>query len=155
MRKAIRTAAAIPILAVLLAGCYEQDVEETDPLAVGVDADVGPVQVRSLLVVSAAVDEPGRLLGTFSNTLDNPAEVTIADADEEVSFTVDGGTDLGLDTSPVHLGSIAERPGSRVPITVTVGSQSVDLLAPVMDGSLDPYAPYLPTIAPSSPAPTR
>jgi len=151
MRKAIRAAAAIPILAVLLAGCYEQDVEEKDPLAVGVDADVGP----SLLVVSAAVDEPGRLLGTFSNTLDDPAEVTIADADEEVSFTVDGGTDLGLDTSPVHLGSIAERPGARVPITVTVGSQSIELLAPVLDGSLDPYAPYLPTIEPSSPAPTR
>jgi hypothetical protein len=136
-------------MAFTLSSCAETDVEETDPVANGVNADIGPMQVRSLLIVAAAEGQPGRLLGTLSNTADEPTEVTITDANSEVTVTVDGGTDYGFDTNPHQLPTVAEPPGSRVPVTVTVGSESTELLVPVFDGTLEPYRQYLPPGAPS------
>lgn len=134
----------ISVLVLSLAGCYETGPEGSAATAVGVDADVGPMQVRSLLIVSSDEGKPGRLLGMLFNTSDKPTEVTIADEDDRVTITVDGGGEYGFDTNPAVLSTVSEIPGSRVPITVTVASESEELLAPVLDGTLDPYRPYLP-----------
>ncbi|NKX56407.1 hypothetical protein [Arthrobacter mobilis] len=155
-----RTAAALAASAALLflTGCQETGqetgTEETEAIANGVDADVGPVQVRSLLVVSTGDSQPGRLLGTLSNTADAPAEVVISDNNEEVAVTVDGGSDYGFDTRPTQLDSISGIPGALVPVKITVGSDSQELQVPVMDGTLEPYRPYLPTGDASPPAET-
>jgi hypothetical protein len=148
MRHLIAMLAALA-MAFSLSSCAETDVEETDPVANGVNADIGPVQVRSLLIVTAAEGQPGRLLGTLSNTAEEPTEVTITDANSEVTVTVDGGTDYGFDTNAHQLPTVTEPPGSRVPVTVTVRSESTELLVPVFDGTLEPYRQYLPPGAPS------
>lgn len=121
-----------------------QDSEDLDAVAVGVDGDVGQVDVRSLLIVSTARSEPGRLLGTLSNTAGTEAQVTIADSDEDLPLTVPPNGDITFDTQETLLESVAEPPGARVPLTVTSGSESVELLVPVVDGTLDQYRPYVP-----------
>lgn len=138
------TALMASALVLSLAGCYENGPQGTAATAIGVDADVGPMQVRSLLIVSSGEGKPGRLLGMLFNTSDRPTEVTIADEDDGVTVTVDGGGQYGFDTNPAVLPTVSEIPGSRVPITVTVASESEELLTPVLDGTLEPYRPYLP-----------
>jgi hypothetical protein len=141
----IQSMAVVLVMVLTLSACYEADTEETAAVANGVDANVGPVQVRSLLIVSSGESEPGRLLGTLSNTSDTPEQVTLADGNDEVAVTVPDGQDYGFDTRPAQFSTVAEIPGSRVPVTVSAGSESVELLVPVFDGTLEPYRPYVPS----------
>lgn len=139
-------AAAVLLFAL---GCSNQPEEDTYAVATGVNADVGTIQVRSLLIVSAAESVPGRLLGSLFNFSQEPVEVTITDQDDDVAITVEGGATHQLDSNPAILTSVSDIPGSRVPLTVKAGTDTAELQVPVLDGTLDQYPPYLPTASPS------
>ena len=143
------TAAGLSLSLLALTGCYGQGANpppgEREAITNGVDVDLGDADVRSLLIVSGDQPGPGRLLGTLSATGDEPVEVTIADDDDTVSVTVEPGSDYGFDTNPARFETVSEPPGARIPVTVTVGSESTEVTIPVMDGTLDFYEPYLPT----------
>lgn len=142
--------------AVLLAGCgpEAQDIppEEKEAIAVGVNADIGEVEMLSLMLVSSGESEPGRLLGTVSNKAGSTLEVTFSDADDRLTVTVKGGEEYGFDTHPAVFNTVSGIPGDLVPVTVESGADSKELDIPVVDGTLDQYRPYLPTEEPVSPA---
>ncbi|TLM84707.1 hypothetical protein [Pseudarthrobacter sp. NamE5] len=135
-------AAAVSVL--FLAACSGAPEEDTYAIANGVNADIGDVEVRSLLIVSAAESEPGRLLGTLFNKSPEAVEVSIADADDKLAVTVEGGASHGFDTNPAVLNSVEDIPGSRVTVDISVGPEKEELQVPVLDGTLDAYRPYLP-----------
>jgi hypothetical protein len=164
-RTAARRAGAAVVVALTLgftAGCGDnqqdpspQEGEDLEAVAVGVDGDVGQVEVRSLLIVSTAQSEPGRLLGTLSNTAGTEAQITMADNDEDLPLTIPPNGDITFDTEETLLESVAEPPGARVPVTVSSGGESAELLVPVVDGTLEQYRQYVPGGAETeSPAPT-
>ena len=128
-----------------LPGCSEAPEEDWYAIANGADTEVGKVEVRSLILVASAENGPGRLLGTLYNTSDEPLNITISDEDDKVTIRVEGQSNLGLDTNPHFFSSVSEIPGSRVPVTITVGTDSTELDTPVLDGTLQAYRPYVPT----------
>lgn len=132
-----------------LPGCSGAPEEDWYAIANGADTEVGNIEVRSLLLVANEKNEPGRLLGTLFNTSDEPVEVTLSDEDDSVTIRVESQSDLGLDTNPHYFSSVSEIPGSRVPVTITVGTDSTKLDTPVLGGNLPAYRPYLPTGTPS------
>jgi hypothetical protein len=142
--------------ALFLGGCggESQDIppEEKEAIAVGVNADVGEVEVLSLMLVSSGESEPGRLLGTVSNKAGSPVDVTFSDTDDALTVTVEPGAEYGFDTNPAVFDTVSGIPGDLVPVTVESGADSQELKVPVVDGTLEQYRPYLPSPEPGSPA---
>ncbi|BBE24602.1 hypothetical protein MN0502_34850 (plasmid) [Arthrobacter sp. MN05-02] len=102
------------------------------------------LDLRSVLLVTDEEDSPARLLGTFENNGDQPVEVRISDEDEDVTVMVPAQGSVGLDTVETLLRTAGDAPGARTTLTATTDAGDVDLLVPVVDGTLDPYKPYLP-----------
>lgn len=143
-RRTARTlTAAVSVL--FLAACSGAPEEDTYAIANGVNAEVGGIEIRSLLIVSAAESKPGRLLGTLFNRSQELVEVSIADADDELTVSVEGETSHEFDTNPAILDSIEDIPGSRVTVTISAGPDQEELQVPVLDGTLEAYRPYLPS----------
>lgn len=105
---------------------------------------VGTVELRSILIVGSEEGAPGRLLGTLDNEADEPVEVTISDADDEVTVTVPANDQYPLDTNEVVFDTVDETPGGLTTILFTTDDDAADLESPVRDGTLEQYAPYLP-----------
>ncbi len=132
-------------LVATLGGCYNSSPNATTfAVANGVNATVGGVEVRSLLIVSEAKGKPGRLLGTLFNQTQAPVEITLSNGDDRVKVTVPKGAEHRFDENPALFHAISDIPGSRVPVTVRSGADSTTLQVPVLDGTLEPYRPYLP-----------
>lgn len=134
-----------------LSGCSTASPDEDwYAIANGVDAELGGVEVRSLLLVSEGANKPGRFLGTLFNTSTSPVDVVFSDADDSVTVRVEPQGEHGFDTRPLLFSSVSDIPGSRVPVTVTVGSEKENLPTPVFDGTLQAYRPFLPAASPSA-----
>ena len=147
-RRPARTlTAAVSVL--FIAACSGAPEEDTYAIANGVNAEVGGIEIRSLLIVSAAESKPGRLLGTLFNRSPELVEVSIADADDELTVSVEGETNHEFDTNPAILHSVEDIPGSRVTISISAGHDREELQVPVLDGTLEAYRPYLPSTPPS------
>lgn len=131
---------------VFLAACSGAPEEDTYAIANGTNADIGGIEIRSLLIVSANESEPGRLLGTLFNHSQETVEISIADADDNVAVSVEGETHYGLDTNPAILSWIEDIPGSLVTLAVSANGDEKELQVPVLDGTLEAYRPYLPTV---------
>lgn len=135
-----------------LSGCSAATPDEDwYAIANGVDAKIGGVEVRSLLLVSEDANKPGRFLGTLFNTSSSPVDVVFSDADDSVTVRVEPQGEHGFDTRPLLFSSVSEIPGSRVPVTVAVGPEKERLSTPVMDGTLQAYRPFLPSVSQSAP----
>lgn len=148
-QKPFLTGLLTAMIALGLSGCAGPAEEDWYAIANGTDADVGGVEVRSLLIVSSGENRPGRLLGMLFNTTERPVDVTLSDEDDSVTVRLEAQADYGFDTNPAVFSSIPEIPGSRVPVTVSVESANEELSTPVFDGTLQAYRPYLPTATPS------
>ncbi|MBJ2120541.1 hypothetical protein I6N91_06060 [Arthrobacter sp. MSA 4-2] len=61
------------------------------------------------------------------------------------AFVVPRQGSVPLDTNPTILQSAGGAPGARTTLTAETSEGTVDLLVPVVDGTLDPYRPYLPS----------
>lgn len=144
------------VVLVGLPGCSAATPDEDwHAIANGVDGDVGAVEIRSLLIVSQDENQPGRFLGTLFNTSTEPVDVVLSDSDDSVTVRVEPQGELGFDTNPLLLSSVSDIPGSRVPISVTVGSEKKEFSTPVLDGTLQAYRPFLPSTGPSAPPSTQ
>ena len=139
-----RSSFVLTLLAALaVTGCSAPE-ETRDAIANGEDGQVGVVKVRSMLLVSADEGEPGRLLGTLVNESSAPVEVMITDPDNQIVVTVPADGQYPLDTNEEILATVEEPPGALTEITLATPSESTTLDVPVLDGTLDPYEPYLP-----------
>ncbi|BBE24492.1 hypothetical protein MN0502_33750 (plasmid) [Arthrobacter sp. MN05-02] len=128
----------------LVAGCATGGQDNWNSTAVGDDKSVGALDLRSVLLVTDEEGSPARLLGTVENNGDQPVEVRISDEDEDVTVMVPAQGSVGLDTVETLLRTAGDAPGARTTLTATTDAGDVELLVPVVDGTLDPYKPYLP-----------
>lgn len=157
-----------------LTGCgYINDQQTTEQYVAsdGTHAEVGPVQLRNMLIVASDENRPGRVLGAIYNSSSRDVTVTLSGAEgaqavvpvERNSYTL-----LNDSTNPVVLSTAGGKPGSLVDITVSAGGTNLSqtVKVPVVDATLAEYAPYLhggsPTPTPSvtstpteSPAPAE
>ncbi|MHA7145303.1 hypothetical protein ACX80U_11350 [Arthrobacter sp. TmT3-37] len=130
--------------AIGLTSCASDGEDNWNSTAVGDDKSVGALDLRSVLLVASEENEAARILGTLENNSDQSVQVTISDADEETVLTVPEQGSLALDTNETVIRTAGDSPGARTTLTASTGEGAVDLLVPVVDGTLDPYRPYLP-----------
>jgi hypothetical protein len=142
--KLTRSSSVLALLAALtVTGCSAPE-ETMNAIANGEDGQVGDIELRSMLLVSADEGEPGRLLGTLVNQSSTDVDVTIRDADDQVVVTVPADGQYPLDTNEQILATVEEPPGALTAISLDTPSGSTALEIPVLDGTLDQYEPYLP-----------
>ncbi|MHA7208731.1 hypothetical protein [Arthrobacter sp. MDT1-65] len=146
-RRRITTAGAGGLVAaamLVLTGCATGGEDNWNSTAVGDDKSVGEVDLRSVLLVTRDEGEPARILGTLENNGDQAVDITISDSDEETTLTIPAQGSVPLDSVDTVLRTAGDAPGARTTLTATTDAGDVDLLVPVVDGTLDPYQPYLP-----------
>lgn len=128
----------------LMTGCATGGEDNWNSTAVGDDKSVGELDLRSVLLVTDERDAPARILGTFENNGSQSIDLVISDDDEDITVTVPAQGSVGLDTQETLLQTAGDAPGARTTLTATTDTGDVELLVPVVDGTLDPYKPYLP-----------
>ncbi len=148
-----RTATAVAVTALVLAGCSATNPITTaipynvvDGVAESVSEDVG---VRNLIVFAAEEGAPGVLVGAVANGGREDVEVTLSpEGAAPVTLDVPArGTVLlgGEEGETVELDSVGAAPGSLLTITAsTPGGGDVPIRVPVFDGSLPEYADLVP-----------
>ncbi|WP_049822561.1 hypothetical protein [Arthrobacter sp. H41] len=146
-----QAAAAGAVLAVLgVTGCTANNLQATTiqyAASDGIVKDVGPVELRNILVISAEDGEPGRLLGTAINTSDSPVQLTIEAENETAEITIEADEKWVFEDEVDDdgtLAGIAEIPGSLLDLTFSVESETAEFNVPVLDGTLEEYREYVP-----------
>lgn len=121
----------------------------------GIVEDLGPLELRNILLVSPSEGKPGTLLGTVFNTSSSDVQLTIDGDTESATITVPGNGKFVFedeDTEDGTLAGISERPGALVDLPFTVNSQTKDIKIPVLDGTFERYQEFVP--GGYTPAPT-
>jgi hypothetical protein len=145
--------------ALALSACQTQSPIQTDVTYVpadGVPVDLGPVQVRDLVVISGGKDKPGVLSASVSNNSSQPqriafalpqAQPVFAEAPAHSERRLSDATQVQLPAVPVNAGDV---------VTLSVQSQTapaVLVVVPVLAPN-GYYATLAPTAAPVTSTPT-
>lgn len=150
--KLAMAAAALGVGLLTLTGCGYLNAQQTThqyAASDGTRADLGPLQLRNFLIVSAGEDKPGRVIGAVYNSSSNDVKLTINGAGgsqtqvtvKKNSYTLlNDSTDAAiLDTTGVGPGAVAE-----VSISEDGTNQTAKIKVPVLDATLPEYKEYLP-----------
>lgn len=112
------------------------------------------IQFRNIMVISSAEGAPGRVLGTILNQSEKDATVTLAFPGETLTVKVPAGKEVRLEdeANEILLKSTEAAPGLTLKTTVSsdVTPEPSEFLVPVLDGTLEEYASYLPNAASAS-----
>jgi hypothetical protein len=160
-RRVVVLAAGAAVAAAALTGCSATNPMTTEtPYSAsdGVRAQIGDVRASNLILVSEAHGKPGVLTGALTNDGDKDTTVSIT-IGETAPTSVDVASHqtvllLGEDTqgqADVRTPAADTAPGGLTDVTLatpTDGSYTVRV--PVLDGTLEEYAAFLPTASPSS-----
>lgn len=148
-----RRAAVLGILMIpLFSGCAFANPEVASAswsrAGVGVNIEqVGPLEVRNVLVVATEDGSAGTLIAAVVNNTDTRQVLDLeigegSEADVRIEVpaesTVSFGQRPSLDDPPVIEG-LGATPGSMVPVTFAAGADEITRSVPVLDGCL----PYL------------
>lgn len=114
------------------------------------------VKVDNLMMLTAAEEDPGTLLGGLTNNTSEPADVSFSldGVSGALEVTVDPHSTLllGPEHESVIVPSVPVPPGAVVQVQMsTPESGSITLSVPVLDGTLPAYDPYVP-VTPSESA---
>ena len=158
--KLAMAAAALSVGLLALTGCgyiNAQQTSEQYAASDGTRSDVGPLELRNMLIVAAGENQPGRVIGAVYNSSSEDVKVTLSGAEgaqTEISVKKNSYTLLNDSTDPAILSTAGGKPGSLVDIKVTEDGTNVNktVKVPVVDGTLKEYQAYLP--AGSTPTPT-
>jgi hypothetical protein len=158
--KMAMAAAALSVGLLALTGCgyiNAQQTSEQYAASDGTRSDVGPVQLRNMLIVATDENQPGRVIGAVYNSSSNDVKVTLRGAEgaeTEIPVGKNSYTLLNDSADAAILSTAGGKPGSLVDITVTEDGTNVNktVKVPVVDGTLKEYQAYLP--AGSTPTPT-
>ncbi|WP_343967637.1 hypothetical protein, partial [Oryzihumus leptocrescens] len=151
--------------AVALSGCQTQSPIQTQfayQPADGVAVSLGTVQVRDLVVVSSAQDQPGVLSGVVVNKGGQPVRVSFATADGgQTSVDAAPGQitrlEDGTTADPAMLPKVATAPGGLLQVEVSTpegGAQNVKVPVLLPQGYYQTITPPATSGATSTPAPS-
>lgn len=155
------TAAALGI-GLLTSGCgyiNSQQTSEQYQASDGIVADLGPLKLSNIIIVSAGEDQPGRVIGAVYNSSSQDVKLTISGAEgsrTEVPVKAGSSTLLNESSDEAILSTSGGRPGSLVDVTVSEDGTNVSntVKVPVLDATLPEYKEYLPAGSTQSPSPT-
>jgi hypothetical protein len=151
------TAAAIGV-SLLTAGCGYITPQQTShqySASDGIRADLGPLQLRNILIVSKGENEPGRLIGAVYNSSSKDVKLTVNGAkgsQTEVPVKANSYTLLNENTDQAILSTTGGKPGSMVDLKITENGTNVSntVKVPVLDATLKEYKDYVPSASPSA-----
>ncbi|MCU1408439.1 MAG: hypothetical protein JWM23_519 [Microbacteriaceae bacterium] len=121
----------------------------------GVSGNVGDVAVRNALLIS---DNAGaaNFIATLVNQGDKAQSVKVQyesggdKVTRSINVQANSTANLGADSPAVTFQEIDSKPGSLMPVFVQYGETTgVELLVPVLDGTLPQYATLVPTPEPT------
>jgi hypothetical protein len=141
--------------ALALSACQTQSPVQTDTTyqpADGVAVDLGPVQLRDLVVISAGKDKPGVLSASVSNTSADAQRLAFALPQGQPVYaeTKAFSEERLSDTSQVQLPSVPVNPGDVVTLTVqSPAAPAAVVVVPVLPAT-GYYSTLAPTAAPTS-----
>ena len=145
--------AALALGAVLLTGtgcAFDNPPETTQitPATNGISAQVGPMKLEDMLILSYGADQPGRVLGAVFNSSSKDATVTISGASgSQTTIWVKANGQTLLKSPPaVMLNPAGGPPGSMVTVRMSEDATgaSADVQVPVLDSAIPEYQPYMP-----------
>lgn len=148
-----RAGAALTLGAVLLTGtgcAFDNPPETTQitPATNGISAQVGPMKLEDMLILSHGADQPGRVLGAVSNSSSKDATLTISGASgSQATIPVKANGQTLLKSPPaVMLDPAGGPPGSMVSVRLSEDATraSADVQFPVLDAAMPEYQPYMP-----------
>jgi hypothetical protein len=121
----------------------------------GIRADLGPLQLRNMLIVSAGEDKPGRLIGAVYNSSSQDVKLTVNGArgsQTQVPVKANSYTLLNKDSDEAILSTTGGKPGSLVDVKISENGTNVSntVKVPVLDATLQEYKGYVPTPSPSA-----
>ncbi|TXR56195.1 hypothetical protein [Quadrisphaera setariae] len=141
-------------------GCTYTNAQQTAAsYAPGAAAAVslGTVHVAGLFVATSGEGAPASLVARIVNSGNDPVSVRIAGTGESSSlsgtFQVQPATtyDVGpAGEQTVTASSFSTPPGQVVTMEVTADGDTQQLAVPVLDGTLEQYAQYVPTATPTT-----
>ena len=151
------TAAALGA-SLLTAGCGYITPQQTShqySASDGIRADLGPLQLRNILIVSTGENDPGRLIGAVYNSSSKDVKLTVNGAkgsQTEVPVKANSYTLLNEKSDAAILSTTGGKPGSLVDVKISENGTNVSntVKVPVLDATLQEYKSYVPTPSPSA-----
>ncbi|WP_018771190.1 hypothetical protein [Arthrobacter sp. 162MFSha1.1] len=155
------TAAALGA-SLLTAGCGYITPQQTShqySASDGIRADLGPLQLRNILIVSTGEDMPGRLIGAVYNSSSKDVKLTVNGAkgsQTEVPVKANSYTLLNEKSDEAILSTTGGQPGSLVDVKISENGTNVSntVKVPVLDATLEEYKDYVPTPSASATSPS-
>ena len=141
-----------------LTGCgyiNAQQTTEQYSASDGTRTDLGPLQLRNMMIISDGESKPGRVIGAVYNTSSNDVKLTISGASgsqTEVPVKKNSYVLLNDSTDAAILSTSGGKPGSLVEVTIREDGTNSDakFKMPVLDAAISDYKKYLPTSEPTS-----
>ena len=120
----------------------------------GVSGNVGDLAIRNAMLLSEDGDV-ANLVVTVVNTGDSAHSLTVQydggteKVNQDVTVDANSSVTLGTPDSPSVTVTADVTPGSLFPVFFQYGNETgVEVLVPVLDGTLEEYSTLLPTAAP-------
>ena len=150
--------AAFGIGLLSLTGCGYINAQQTTAqysASDGTRTDLGPLQLRNMMIISDGESKPGRVIGAVYNTSSNDVKLTISGASgsqTEVPVKKNSYVLLNDSTDAAILSTSGGKPGSLVEVTIRENGTNSDakFKMPVLDAAISDYKKYLPTAEPTS-----
>jgi hypothetical protein len=155
------TAGALGV-GLLASGCgytNSQQTSEQYQSSDGIITDLGPLQLRNILIISNGEKEPGRVIGAVFNSSSQDVTLTLKGAkgsQTEVPVKANSSTLLNESSDEAILSTTGGIPGSLVDVEITEDGTNVSntVKVPVLDATLPEYKEYLPAGSTPSPSAT-
>ena len=156
--KLVLATAALGIGLLSVSGCGYINPQQTSvqySASDGTRTDLGPVQLRNMLIISDGENKPGRVIGAVYNTSSNDVKLTISGASgsqTQVPIKKNSYVLLNDSTDAATLSTTGGKPGSLVEVTLREDGTNMEakFKIPVLDGTITDYKKYLPTAQPTA-----
>ena len=153
--------AALGIGLLSVTGCgyiNPQQTSEQYSASDGTRTDLGPLQLRNMLIISDGENKPGRVIGAVYNSSSKDVKLTVKGAggsQTQVSVKKNSYTLLNDSTDAAILSTTGGKPGTVVEVTIAEDgtNQNAKFKIPVLDSTIVDYKKYLPTAEPTSSGP--
>ncbi len=151
-RAALVTTCAAALLSAT--GCGYATVQATTieyAASDGVNGQVGPLELKNMLITAPAADEAGRITGAAYNDSNQEVELTMTGPDGgEASLTVPANGEylINNDAPEEIIEPAGAPPGALSLVTFETSGASEGLAVPVLDDTFPRYATLVPTEGP-------